>query len=561
MADLQFFPTDKALADKAASLFKTNVVRLLEPSAGRADLLEPTSSWRYRRDTVDCVEIDPDNRAILKEKGYNVVGTDFLAFDPGAIYSHVLMNPPFKVGAEHTLHAWSLLFSGELVAILNAETVRNPCTAAREQLLRLIQDYSATPVEFIQGAFTNPDTKRKTDVEVALIHLLKPSQVNFDFVGRLRKEELDKTLGEERFSRPLEVMLPESEIENRLIDYQCAVKTMKIHRHAALRAAYFRSRLGVALNAPTPADECTAGLENTLIENMHRDYQLIKDAAWSSVIRSVDVRSRLSSQAQKILESQFEEIRKMDFTRQNLEDFVLGLVQQQGSIQTEMMLEVFDLFSRYYLGNRCYFKGWKSNAKHRQNAFRLKMTRIVLPGCSAREMKDWRRAGYSDQGRFADIDKAFAMMDMKRFEDVKGLAALFSGGAKIPAGERFQTDYFDVRVFYDAGTYHLFPRRSDLVDKLNRFVGRHRNWLPHDDSAAPAGFWEQFEAAEKVGKALKFEGLREWDILREDTDQVREKIDAAITKAQAGCGIEFFPDALEAREFEPVMLLEERLAG
>ena len=72
---------------------------------------------------------------------------------------------------------------------------------------------------------------------------------------------------------------------------------------------------------------------------------------------------------------------------------------------------------------------------------------------------------------------------------------------------------------------------------------------------------EIFEAAEKVGKTLKFEGLREWDILREDTDQVREKIDAAITKAQAGCGIEFFPDALGASEFEPVMLLEERLAG
>jgi len=64
----------------------------------------------------------------LKASGRQVavVGHDFLEFKMGAIYSHIIMNPPFSQGAAHVLHAWHILYDGEIVALLNAETVRNP---------------------------------------------------------------------------------------------------------------------------------------------------------------------------------------------------------------------------------------------------------------------------------------------------------------------------------------------------------------------------------------------------------------------------------------------------
>lgn len=557
MADLQFYPTPPALAKEAADLFKMPITRLLEPEAGRGDLVAPYCSG-YRRVEIDCVEIDPDNRAVLKAKGLNVVGIDFMAFDPGPIYSHVIMNPPFNQGAEHVIRAWELLFSGELVAILNAETVRNPYTAARKQLAHLIQDRSATPPKFIDSAFEDPDTKRKARVEIVLIHLLKPAAVNFDFIGKMRKEETSKTMGGEKFERATELMLPGDELSNRIIDFQCAVKAMKVHRHAELRAKYFGGRLGVPLNAEVdelhPVKTQTE-LELQLIEAMHSDYQRLKDSAWTSVLRCLDVTSRVSSAARQSLESKFEEIRRIEFTLENVQNFIHGLVMQQGEIQIEMLCEVFDVFSRYHFENRCYYKGWKSNDRHRQNAFRLKTTRIILGSCSVSTMKDWKRANRRDVQRFADIDKAFALLDGKRFEDVNGLYRLFqSSHDRVPAGERFETAYFDVKTHYGVGSYHLFPRRADLIDKLNRYVGRHRNWLPHDESVVPGEFWKQYDAAERVMKGFKLIGMSEWDARRlseKSEPEMSRKMDDCITAAQAKVGIEFFPERLAySREAE-----------
>jgi hypothetical protein len=55
---------------------------------------------------------------------------------------------------------------------------------------------------------------------------------------------------------------------------------------------------------------------------MHKDYQALKDAAWSGVMRSLRVTNRLTSGAQKKLESQFEDIRRIDFTLTNIEGFL-----------------------------------------------------------------------------------------------------------------------------------------------------------------------------------------------------------------------------------------------
>lgn len=70
------------------------------------------------------------------------------------------MNPPFNQGCKHVLHAWDILFDGEIVAILNAETVKNPFSAERRLLAQLIEDHGS--VEYIKDAFMDPDTQRKT---------------------------------------------------------------------------------------------------------------------------------------------------------------------------------------------------------------------------------------------------------------------------------------------------------------------------------------------------------------------------------------------------------------
>lgn len=68
--------------------------------------------------------------------------------------------------------------------------------------------------------------------------------------------------------------------------------------------------------------------------------------------------------------------------------------------------------------------------------------------------------------------------------------------------------YFDVRYYPGIGTIHFFPRSKELVDKLNRLVGRHRKWLPQDDAPAPEGFWEQHRRADKFDAEVRKEFSR-----------------------------------------------------
>ena len=60
---------------------------------------------------------------------------------------------------------------GRVVALVNSETLRNPCTRTRQQLLNLIEQVGGV-VEELGACFK--DSERPTDVEVSIIRLQKP---------------------------------------------------------------------------------------------------------------------------------------------------------------------------------------------------------------------------------------------------------------------------------------------------------------------------------------------------------------------------------------------------
>lgn len=117
-----FFPTPAPLVDDMLRLAELNdQFTVLEPSAGTgaiADAVRATGA------AVHCCEVLDLNRAALTAKGHQIVGGDFLAYNPGPTYDAVLMNPPFSLDGDklayitHIEHAWTLLKSGGvLVAI------------------------------------------------------------------------------------------------------------------------------------------------------------------------------------------------------------------------------------------------------------------------------------------------------------------------------------------------------------------------------------------------------------------------------------------------------------
>lgn len=563
--DLQFFPTGRALAEHAFAKFQRPIRRLLEPSAGRGDLLAPTGlspeddarhrSWSQRRvpiNQIDCIEIDLTNHPILAKEGYRVVGHDFLKYEGAAIYSSIFMNPPFSAGAEHVLHAWNLLYSGELVAILNSQTLKNLCTKKRQLLAQLVAQHSATPPEYLANAFTQPDTQRTTEVEIVIIHLEKVADFKADFIDGLAKDQRPEATRED-FDSHTEVMVPKSWVANQVMALKLATQALREAAIADVRASYYARMLGKSLS-DTGGDDDGADPEATAAKRINEGYIKLQESAWTSVLRSADVTSRLSSAAQRRLEADFAQICQLEFTVQNVYGFLGGLIAKQGDIQLEMLCDVFDAFSAHHHENRVYFQGWKSNSKHRTCGMSLKASRIVLPACRRDHYADGyvRDLAWDDRQRMADIDKVFAMLDGKTAESTFGLVALFTQQMDaLRHGERCSSDYFDARMYRGTGTFHLYPRNKKLVDRLNRLVGKQRAWLPPDDAPVPPGFWEQFSQAEKINRAADFSRVNAWRLQHGEERERAVAVEALtveLQKATAKFGIDYDPDHLIADE-------------
>jgi len=555
MQDNQFYPSTDMIARRAYNKFKNKTIRrLLEPSAGRGDLLAYVLHDIYSVSRIDCVEIDLDNQAILRSKKLRVVGDDFLKFHPAYKYSHVLLNPPFLVGVKHVLHAWSIVDNAEIVAVLNATNIDDPCTAERQQLAKLIEDHSGSEVEFIDAAFMDPDTKRKTNVRVALVHLIKQSEnpsFNIDFISKLREE---KALGMgERICMDNALMLPQNELENRVIDFQCAVDAMMAANHAIARAGYIRARLGKPFGVEESEwsmNSSVASLEAALNERINDDYDKIKEVSWRGIFECTDFVSRLTSKAAEKVKSEFDNIKKLEFTLDNIYGFIDGLTSQQSAIQMDVMCEVFDIFSKYHTENRSYYQSWKSNDKHRTQAHRLKMTRFVLP---AKSKSDYYpnytpSFNFKDKDAFGDIDRAFALLDGKTADATDGIVKALESKAKaLWLGERVSTEYFDIRFYVGAATFHLFPRNKELVDRLNDMVGKHRQWLPNEPSQASDEFWEQYRQADKVNKKFNMKGISVQLLDYDDgTDGIkaRQHLKNVLREAQLDVGIDYQPPLL-----------------
>lgn len=502
MEDLQFYATPPWLVAKAWAKFQNrDFKRILEPSAGTGELAKGGTTQEFRGTRyatsrkIDVIEIDVSKHPVLRDAGFDVVGLDFLQFESLAGYSHVIGNPPFSNGAAHVLKAFDGLWQGEVVMIINAETVRNPFSAERRRLCQLLSQFGS--VEFIAGAFKGTEVHRQTDVEVALVHLIKPAEATSDWIGPLIDSLAVAPQAEQEFKLPGELQLPNSFVENQVAAYRAAVRAMREAAKVQAVANHYASRIGLTMarmngkDAADPLPKTGEDIRDALLQG----HENLRDRAWASVLRSTDTLQRLSSKVAKEAEAQFESIKKLDFCESNVRAFLLGIVQSQPQMQIDMAVDCFLEVTRYWHENTVFYKGWKSNAKHRACGWRMRTTRFILPGFGT---ESWSHSlSWESQRRLADFDLVWAMLDGKVKPDV-GLVDLFrTDFARLKASERLSSSYFDVRYYRQAGTMHLFARDRTLVDRLNRLVGKHKGWLPPDDTQASKAFWTAYESAEK----------------------------------------------------------------
>ena len=521
MDDFQFYPITRDLARRLFGMFDSSdddrqmfwFKRTLDPSAGRGDLLKHFSEFArqeaydhgYRNFhlKVDACELDVSHHPTLREEFVGIVGHDFMEFRAGAPYGTIVMNPPFRFGAEHVLHAWDIAYDAEIGAVINAETLRNPYTQQRQRLLELIKRYGRA--EFVQGSFSQAE--RPTDVEVALVYLRKRGDGDA-LVAQLTNGLQEDKDGQARAAdmkradiSDSDVAIPASALENSVRCFDAALKAIHESIVARARAHNCAIRLGPML-AHTPEE---GPMDQDWVRNQFaEEYDKLKDRAWTMLLRSTHVSSKVSSSVQKNIEREFERIKQLEFSLANIRGFLLGLAQSAGDLQLQMCCDTFDLVSRYHSDNLSFYRGWKSNDLHHRLGRRIKMTRFIVPGHPTSSHA--RCFDYAGLRMLRDIDQTFALLDGKRPGSTlsNGLEMAFDRHLdQLRSGQRVETAYFDVRYFQGIGTIHFFPRRKDLVDRLNRVVGRHRRWLPPDNEPhVPDSFWQAYAEADRLSDAM-----------------------------------------------------------
>jgi Domain of unknown function (DUF4942) len=508
--DPQFYPTPPALARRMWNTFDPRFAggRLLEPSAGDGALLKARwrddapeeDRFRYRKmSDIDVIEIDEARRALLDER-FNVVGSDFLNFAALEKYGRILMNPPFNAGAEHVLHAWDGLVEGQIVAIVNAETLRNPFCAQRKRLARLVRQYGH--VEYIAEGFI--DAQRETAVEVALISLIKlngrDSQLDSVKHWLITSQDDDEAQYDAPPLTGTEVANLNRYVEEQVETFQSTINLIKKMASLDALRRQMLARLGQSFTAKYGGDKQEERYGKRIAAMDQSIAEQIADArerAWLAVMDSTGVDRIASFTMKEKIHASIAEFVKVPFTVDKVNAFLESVLQSAPAMLSSVLDAGFDAFSRYSSQNCVCYRGWRSNDKHRAFGMKLKSTRFIIANVSPyhrydkqRDLGEFLRAmRYLDDGTLTPLG-ASGLGDVRRCEEA------FSS-----PGERIEGEYADFRYFRGTQTLHIFPRRKDLVEKLNLDVARRRQWLPPTDAMGHC--WRAaFDAAERTEKDI-----------------------------------------------------------
>lgn len=462
-----FYPTPPALAGRMLdSIEWDKVSTVLEPSAGRGDLIEQINDHRkYGRTlTIDAIEVDDDLAHILEGKGFRPVGRDFLDFESYRHYDAIIMNPPFSQGDRHLLRALDLVNDGGQVAcLLNAETIKNPYTNVRRLLVQKLDDLNAT-IEYVSDGFT--DAVRKTPVEIALITVKIDRTPTSSILESLAAS--DRL--EEGESGPIDDVIEGDYAAGAVRRFNLEVKSglKLIDEYLALKPL-----LTTGFDSKYPILELSVGrdtygdLRNGFVDKVRMKF-------WQQLFQSAQFRQMFTRRTSDQYQKQISDLGRYEFTLANIKQLQVELSQSMLRTLDQAIVDLFDSFtSQYYDENSTnihYYNGWTTNKAYIVN-------KRVIEGARAWSYGDYRPDWYEiNDGPLGDIQKVFHYLDGKVY-DIAPVQAALKQARETGQTQNIELPYCLV-TFYKKGTMHITFTDGRLLKKFNLIGSQRKGWLP-----------------------------------------------------------------------------------
>lgn len=533
-----FYPTPKELAEKMCEYLDGKEEYVLEPSAGKGDLvdalrkivgnidmcesdetLHAVLSAKYAKETLEkekaafreeernlerkmyvynretekyentlTEEEEKRFREVRKELEYfqkdgtlRLVAKDFLSYQTWKKYDAIVMNPPFSEGAAHLLKAISLMrYGGKIVCLLNRETIENPYTNERKMLLTKLEELNAE-IEYQSMAFMSDDAERKTNVEIAIVKLTIPSKAGYK---SQIMEGLDKA---KEAQKSQEQEATDVSVTNGFVDAlieQCAYET-------ELGIRLFKEYEAILPYMCRNFDRtCYSG---DIIELRCNDREFEPNAFaravrmkyWQKFFCNKQFQKALTTNLSSSFQAVISEAGNYEFTKENIMRVLENLAGVMSEARTETIYDLFDKLSAEHswypecAKNIHYYNGWASNKAHM-----VSDKKVILP-INGFSSYSWRRKDEIDAYRvsqtISDIEKVFDYLAAGSEEVFSPTKAYERINIASETGEtkNITCRYFSLD-FFKKGTCHIkFKEEAKpLIEKLNILGSMKKGWLP-----------------------------------------------------------------------------------
>lgn len=530
----EFYPTPTELVQKMLECVDFKKVKtILEPSAGKGDILQvlarkecSTSPYSDRFD-VDCIEIDINLRQILKynfseekkrsvcekinelspkrtwdceineyitekisevqkmelekykeeklhffESDIHIVGDDFLSFHTYKRYDLIIMNPPFSCGEKHLLKAIEMQKNGgQIVCLLNAQTLLNPFTNERKMLVKKLEELNAT-IEYISGAFSNAE--RRTDVDVALVYICCIADESYCYSDILDSMKKANKYEEKEYEAD-ELTINDyilSTVQRYNLDVSMGVKLIEEYKalEPYLKGSFDeQNRYSKSLlTLETPENDTNV---NSYIKSVRMKY-------WNALLRNKSIMSKFTTELREHYINLVSDLSDYDVSEFNIKTLIAEMNSKIYEGIEKSIVRLFDKFTEehsYY--PECkktihYFDGWVTNKAHKIGK------KVIVPFyCyNSNSYGGGRYNTFEIANMLKDVEKVFDYFGGSNeiFSNVTSILELNLNGGNT---RKIEFKYFYVSVF-KKGTVHIEFKDQKLVDRFNIYVCKHKNWLP-----------------------------------------------------------------------------------
>lgn len=401
----EFYPTPPEVVAKMIEGINLSCRVVLDPSAGKGHILDQV---KYKvgmgdRAQIMAIEIEPEFRAILENKGYRIVGEDFLRFDTPLFTDLILMNPPFSNGEAHILRAWELLASGgDLVAVMNADSMENETKRFGTVLNKVIAKHGNA--EDIGSAFAK--SERRTKVRACIIRLKKPDAEKRFFSGGFEQQKFDREENSQQ-------LVSSDRVDSMVATYQALMRGIPEFIRLKKEISGLISTFTSGHNQKHELEKILFDKSTTTNDKIAAAQHFAKKVAWHTALGETKFEKFTTSKVTEELIAELEKYGVMEFNHSNIMNLYEGMLRNRDKITLDCVERAFDILTRYDKKNTVHFEGWKTNS-----AFKVK-EKCIIPAM-----------GYYYHKEFADIEKALCLLtgldygDVPRYFRLEGISSM-----------------------------------------------------------------------------------------------------------------------------------------